>query len=192
MATERLRRPVRADLDADGQAVWDSVAGTRGAVIGPDGALVGPFNAWVQAPEVGRRIVELGAVLRFGSALERRLLEVAIISVGAHWKAEFEWWAHARMALENGVSEATVEAIAAGGRAELDRDDEQLVHDVAVSLVTTGTLDDGTYERAAGLLDTRGLVELISLCGYYSMVSFTLNAFRVPVPDGAEARWPQG
>src|SRR5581483_4624928 len=163
---ERLDRPRREQLGPDAQAVWDEVAGSRGTVVGPDGALVGPFNAWVQAPEVGGRLVALGSTLRFESSIERRLLEVAIITVGAHWQAEFEWWAHARMASDHGVSDATIEAIARGGRAELDRDDEQIVHDVAVSLVSTGRIDDECYARARARLDTRAMIELVSLCGY--------------------------
>ena len=186
---ERLARPKRSQLSPEGQTVWDNVAGTRGTVIGADGALVGPFNAWVQAPDVGRRLVGLGSTLRFGTSLDRRLLEVAIITVGAHWKAEFEWWAHARMAKDHGVSEAAIEAIAGGGRVELEREDEQIVHDVAVELVQTGSLDDATYARAAGLLDTRSLIELVSLCGYYTLVSFTLNGFEVPLPEGVTPTW---
>ena len=186
---QRLDRPDRSQLSPEGQKVWDDVAGSRGTVVGPDGALMGPFNAWVQAPDVGRRLVALGSTLRFGSSLDRRLLEVAIITVGAHWKAEFEWWAHARMAEQHGVSAVTIDAIARGGRASLERGDEQVVHDVAQSLVSTGRLDDDTYARAAELLGQPGLIELVSLCGYYTLVSFTLNAFEVPLPAGAEPRW---
>jgi 4-carboxymuconolactone decarboxylase len=84
--------PLRRDeLDLAGQDVWDKVVGTRsGQLVGADGALVGPFNAFVHAPDVGRRLASLGAVLRFGTSIERRLSEVAIITVGARWKAEFE------------------------------------------------------------------------------------------------------
>ena len=73
---------------------------------------MGPFNAWVTAPGIGGRLAELGAALRFASSIERRLLEVAIIMVGARWQAEFEWWAHSRMALRHGVNHEAVDAIA--------------------------------------------------------------------------------
>jgi len=41
------------------------------------------------------------------------------------------------------------------------------------------------------LLGDTGLVELVSLCGYYTLISYLLNAFDVPVPPGAELMWPQ-
>ena len=53
--------------------VWDSIVGSRGAALVNDqGALTGPFNAFVQAPEVGRHLTLLGHVLRFETSIERR------------------------------------------------------------------------------------------------------------------------
>ena len=84
----------RDELTPGGQEVWDSVVGSRGAAqVTGRGALTGPFNAFVHAPDVGRHLTALGRVLRFETSIERRLSELAIITVGAHWKAEFEWWA---------------------------------------------------------------------------------------------------
>lgn len=62
------------------------------ALVTDQGALTGPFNAFVHAPDVRRHLTSLGQVLRFETSIERRLSELAIITVGARWKAEFEWW----------------------------------------------------------------------------------------------------
>jgi len=182
----------QTDLDDTGRALWDRLTSTRGAsVVGPDGSLIGPFNAFVTAPEVGARLAELGGLLRFQTSIDRRLLEVAIITTGAHWKAEFEWWAHARMAKEHGVRDDVIAAIR-DGAADVpfaDRDDERVVHAVARELATTGRVSDPTYAAARDLLGDRGVVELVALCGYYTLISFTLNAFDVPLPDGVAPVW---
>ncbi len=34
-------------------------------------------------------------------------------------------------------------------------------------------------------LGRQGLVELVGLVGYYTLVAMTLNAFEVPAPEGA-------
>ncbi len=185
----RLPFPTRDDLDDDGREVWDSITATRGSIVTDDGTLMGPFNAWVTAPGIGGRLAALGAALRFESSVERRLLEVAIITVGARWRAEFEWWAHSRMALHHGVSQEAVDAIASGVTPRLP-DDERIVHDVARQLVDDGHVDPTTYAAARELLGDRGIVELITLCGYYTLVSFTLNAFEVALPPGEELAWP--
>ena len=44
------------------------------------------------------------------------------------------------------------------------------------------------YACHAGVLTT-GVVELVSLCGYYTLVSFLLGAFAVPLPPGAPLTW---
>src|SRR5437660_3512564 len=157
----------RDDLDDAGRAVWDGLESSRGrTLVNEEGGLVGPFNAWVHAPGVGRRLSGLGATLRFDTSIERRLLELAIIVVAAHWKAEFEWWAHARMAREHGVADEIVAAIERGQAPSFEADDEATVYAFARQLVTTGNVDDATYEKALGLLGHHGLVELVSLCGY--------------------------
>jgi 4-carboxymuconolactone decarboxylase len=182
---------VRRDaLDEKGQALWDGITSTRrDSVINDEGGLVGPFNAWLIAPEVGTHLSALGAVLRFGTTIERRLLELAIITVGARWRAEFEWWAHSRMAREHGVAPDVIDAIQRGDPPTLSRDDERSVHAVASQLATTGRIDGATYDAAHGLLGDKAMVELVLLCGYYTLVSFSLNAFDVPLPAGESRAW---
>jgi 4-carboxymuconolactone decarboxylase len=178
------------ELTADGQAVWDGVVGTRGdQLVNPEGGLVGPFNAFVHAPGVGRYLSALGATVRFGTSIERRLSELAIITVGARWKAEFEWWAHARMARRHGVPDAVVDAIARGDEPPFAADDERVIYAATSQLVRTGRVAQEAYDAARELLGDAGLVELVSLCGYYTLVSFVLNAFDVPLPPGVEPTW---
>jgi 4-carboxymuconolactone decarboxylase len=187
----RLRDLRRDELDPAGQDVWDKVVGTRGAgLVNSSGGLVGPFNAFVHSPEVGRRLSSLGATLRFGTSLGRRLTEVAIITVASRWKAEFEWWAHARMATEHGVPEAVVEAIGRDEEPPFVNDDERVVYSLARELTTDGQVSQECYNRAHELFGDAGMVELVSLCGYYTLISYLLNAFTVPIPPGAEPMWP--
>jgi 4-carboxymuconolactone decarboxylase len=177
-------------LDERGRALWDSLAASRGeAVVGPEGGLVGPFNAWVTAPEVGTRLADLGGVLRFGTSIDRRLLELAIITIGARWHAEFEWWAHTRMARQHGVPDDVIDAIARGDSPTFADDADRAVHAVAVQLGDRGRIDAETYAAAHGVLGDVGMVELVSLCGYYTLVCFTLNAFEVPLPPGETRTW---
>jgi 4-carboxymuconolactone decarboxylase len=181
----RLPALTRDDLDDSGQTLWDQIVSTRSkGVIDEDGGLRGPFNPWLHAPELGRRAADLGGHLRFSTSVERRLLELAIITTGARWKAEFEWWAHVPMAREHGVSEAVIEAIGRGETPHFERNDERIVYAVAQELGDDGHLGRQTYADAQALLGDTGLVELVTLCGYYALVSYTLNAFDIGLPPG--------
>lgn len=180
------------DLDSHGQEVWDSLVGSRSgtrALVNDEGGLVGPFNAFVQAPRVGRHLSALGGQLRFRTGIDRRLSELAIITVGARWQAEFEWWAHAALARENGVPEAVIDAIGRGEEPPIVADDERVIYTAARELVTTGRLSQPAFEAGQRLLGDQGMIELVSLCGYYTLISYLLNAFEVELPGGEPGQW---
>lgn len=180
----------RDEIGPDGQHVWDKIVGTRtGELVNSHGGLTGPFNAFVHAPGVGRSLTPLGAELRFATTIERRLTEVAILTVGARWQAEFEWWAHARMARRHGVPGAVIDAIGRGEDPPFTAGDERAVYAAARQLAATGRLDEDAHEAVRRLLGDSGAVELVTLCGYYTLISFLLNAFDVPLPVGATPQW---
>jgi 4-carboxymuconolactone decarboxylase len=180
----------REELGPEGQQLWDGLVNNLGdPIVTVGGGLAGPFNAFVTAPGAGRRLSSLGATLRFGTSIERRLSEIAIITTGARWQAEFEWWAHAPMAREHGVAGAVVDAIGRGEDPPFEADDERAVCAVARQLAASGRLDQDTYEAAHRFLGDAGMVELVALCGYYTLISFLLNAFAVPLPPGAAPMW---
>src|SRR5579872_223128 len=139
----------RDELGPEGQQLWDGLVNNLGDhIVTADGALAGPFNAFVTAPGAGRRLSSLGAKLRFGTSIERRLSEIAILTTGARWQAEFEWWAHAPMAREHGVADAVVDAIGRGADPPFEADDERAVYAVAHQLGHSGHLDQETYDAA--------------------------------------------
>lgn len=188
----RLTSLTPDQLDENGVALREAIVGPRGdSLINSEGGLHGPFNAWLHAPVIGKNLSRLGSALRFEMSLDRRLIELAIITVGARWKSEFEWYAHSAMALEAGVAQSTIDAIGEGNAPDFTLDDERAVYAAAYQLVRDGRLDEATYSAASELLGESQMVELISLCGYYTLISFTLNAFTVPLPDGAAEKWPE-
>ena len=114
------------------------------------------------------------------------LRELAICTVGQHWQANFEWFAHAPLAIEEGVDAGAIELLRTGESPAPLTDDEQLVYDLAREIITGGYLSDGSYARGIDALGNEMMVELIGICGYYTLISFTLNVFEVPVPDGED------
>ena len=59
-----------------------------------------------------------------------------------------------------------------------------MIYDVAKSLHEGHGLTQGLYDEAVKVLTLRGLTEVIGLCGYYTMVSMTLNTFEFGLPEG--------
>jgi len=178
-------------LDPQQQKIWDGILSTRGKNgLNVEGGLIGPFNSMLFSPDVGARVSSLGAAVRFQTSLPANLLEVAIITVGAHWRSNFEFWAHARMAIDAGVDQAVVDAIRDGDEPPFADADEAAVHSMARSLLTTGRCGDAEYAAVAESLGNVAVVELTTLIGYYCLISLTLNNFAIELPDGIEPIWP--
>ena len=126
--------------------------------------------------------------MRFSTSLPKRLKELAILVTARHWNAQFEWHAHEPEALDGGLDPEIIAAIRARRRPDFAPDlakaDEELVYEVSRALHEAHHIDDALYARAVETLGEDGTVELVGLLGYYTLVSMTLNAFDVPLPDG--------
>jgi len=164
-------------------------SGPRAAKHGRIG-LMGPFGVWLRAPAVGQAAQAFGAVLRFQTQLPENVKEVAICTVGAFYRAKFEFAAHAPLALAAGVDPAALEAIRSGVEPALNDPGEALAHTLTTALLTAHRLDDDVYRRAVEQFGEQGLVELVTLIGYYSQISLTLNAFEVELPDAMTDPFP--
>lgn len=152
---------------------------------GPRGdALIGPFNALLRSPGLCDPAQRLGAHVRFSSAIPARLNELAIIMVGRKWSAQFEFWAHRKLAIEAGLSPAICDAIAAGTRPDPMREDEAEIYEFCTEILSTGHVSDANYRRIVERHGERGVIDLVGAIGYYGLVSMILNLDRVPLPDG--------
>ena len=147
----------------------------------------GPFNVMLRSPEMGDAAQQLGAQIRFHSSLPDRLKELAIIITGRAWNAQYEWYAHKRYALQAGVAQSTVDAIAQGKRPPSMSADEAIVFNFCHELIETKQVSDQTFAAAKNRLGERGVVDLIGVVGYYHLVSMLLNVDRYPLPAGATA-----
>lgn len=146
----------------------------------------GPFNVLLRSPEIGDLVQKLGAGVRFHSSLPPKLKELGIIITARYWTAQFEWNAHKRAALNAGLSPAIVDAIAAGKRPPSMQPDEEAVYNFGTELLRTKQVSDATFEAATKAVGERGVVDLISVMGYYQLVSMLLNVDRYPLGDGVK------
>lgn len=180
----RLERKAYADLSAEQQAAFDKVVAER-PVKPSDGHIGGPFDIWLRSPEMGTRLVGLGGFFRFRTSVDRRYIELAILVTGQFWQAQFEWWAHEPMARDAGVPEDVIAAIKIGEQPELTDAGDRAAYDLAHEIHNNRKLSDATFAAAKAQFGETGVAELIGLCGFYGLVSMTLNGFEVELPDGA-------
>jgi 4-carboxymuconolactone decarboxylase len=172
----------RLELPTDAQMTDDQRASIAEAVAGRRGRMPVPMIAWVRNAELARRAQLLGEQVRFGTSLERRLSELAVLVCARHWAMHYEWSLHKQEAVKAGLDPKIVEAIAAQRAPSLEGAEEQAVYDVAIALLSSRRLPQQLYDRALATLGELRLVELVAILGYYSLVALTLNAFELGLP----------
>jgi len=139
----------------------------------------------LHSPGLAGPAQELGAHIRFRSSLPGALNEMAIIMVARRWNAQFEWYAHSRMALDAGLDPAVVEAIANATPPPFDPDAEA-VHRFVSELLERADVTDSSWDAVVARWGKQGAIDLIGAVGYYTLVSMILNVDRYPLPEGAD------
>jgi 4-carboxymuconolactone decarboxylase len=174
----RLKLLSPSEMNADQKQTYDeSIAGKRGAPPPP-------MMAWLNSPEMARHATRLGGFLRFDTVFPAKLSEIAILVTARHWSAHYEWYAHKRLALQGGMDPKIIEAIRDRRTPHFDDPKGQLIYEVSKSLHEGHGLSKALYDEAVKMLGERGIVEIIGLCGYYTLVSMTLNTFEFDLPEG--------
>jgi 4-carboxymuconolactone decarboxylase len=129
--------------------------------------------------------------VRYKTSLSPRLSETAICTTAQVWKAHYEWQAHAPIAEKAGVKPQTIKEIQTGREPKSAAKDERAIIEFVRELYKTRRVSDRTYKRAHGFLGDQGMVELIGICGYYALISMTLNVFRAQIPADAPLPFPE-
>jgi len=150
------------------------------------GGMNGPFNVLLRSPEMGDAAQKLGAQVRFHSSLAPRLNEFAILITGQYWNAQYEFYAHHKLALTAGLNAAVIDALAADKRPTGMQADEEALYNFCTELLKTHHVSDATFHAAVSKLGERGVVDLMGVVGYYDLVCIILNVDRYPLPDGAK------
>ncbi|MGY3606103.1 carboxymuconolactone decarboxylase family protein [Bradyrhizobium sp. Leo121] len=158
---------------------------------GPRKGMSGPFNAWLRSPELADRLQKVGEYLRFNTSLDKRVNEMAIIMTAQYWGSQYEWYAHAPLALKAGLDPKIVAALGAGRKPENMKEDEAIVWEFTTQLRRDHGVDDAIYQKAVAKFGEQGVMDLVAVNGYYDVVSMTLNVAHVMPPAGEELPFGQ-
>jgi 4-carboxymuconolactone decarboxylase len=153
----------------------------------------GPFEPMMYSPQLMNQARAMGDYVRFNSAIGSVLSELAILIVAREWTQDYEWHVHYPIALKAGIKPEVLDAIADGRRPSSMSDDEQIVYDFLTELSRNKRVSDKTFERADRRFGKKGVVDLVGIDGYYTLLAMQLNVARYPLPkDGTSlTRFPQ-
>ena len=165
-------------------------AAAQAVIDGPRGAVYGPFVPLLRSPELMQCAQQMGEYLRYRSAIGNRLSELAILVTAREWNQQVEWAIHAPIAERCGIARDVIDAIAERRRPQAMLVDEELVYDFCVELHRNKRVSDATYADAAALFGEKGVVDLMGINGYYTLLAMVMNAAQTALPEGASAMLP--
>ena len=174
----RYRELSTAEMNPAQKQVVDEI------VSGKRGRFGGPFQLLLRSPEVCKHLSRLGEYLRWGSSLSPALSELAICLTARHIRANYEWHAHAPLAVEGGVPATALEAIRTGATPRFEAKDQALVYRLVSELIDTKRLSDASFAEGIAAFGEQGIVELGTIIGYYTAIGNALNMFEVALPAG--------
>ena len=177
--------PIPADkmTPAQTQAV-DEYKKARGSEVS------GPWAVLTRSPELMSRTRLLSDYLRFKSTLPPKLSEFVILMTARSWGQNYEWNAHHPLAIKGGLNPEIAKAVAEGRRPAQMADDEASLYDLIQELLGNRTVSDATYAKAVSKFGEQGVVDAVSISGYYTMIGMLLNTARTPLPKGVTPPLP--
>lgn len=159
-------------------------------IDGPRGALISPFVPLLRSPELMDHAQRMGEYLRFRSSIGLRLSELAICITASHWSQQVEWAIHAPIAEREGIAPAALADIALGRTPGALQPDEAVLYAFCTELHRHQGISDATWAQAVALWGEQGVVDLIGVNGYYTLLSMVMNSARTTVPASSASPLP--
>lgn len=140
-------------------------------------------KALVNSPKGARAFHTVGNYIRFGSKLDQRLRELAILQVGWLARSPYEWSHHVKLGLGFGVTEADVQALiddTEGKPTDLDPL-TKLVLLAAREMTAAGAMSDATFAALQSALGNELVVDLTLTIAFYNGVVRVLGTLAIDV-----------
>jgi 4-carboxymuconolactone decarboxylase len=153
----------------------------------------GPFAMLMYSPQLMNNARAMGDYLRYNSAFDARLSELAILITAREWTQDYEWYVHYPIAIKAGLKPQIAQALKEGRRPEGMNEDETIVYDFTMELQKNKQVSDATYAKTESRFGKKGAIDLAGIAGYYTFLAMEMNMARHPIPASAERlpRLPQ-
>jgi 4-carboxymuconolactone decarboxylase len=184
----RYNGPSEDEMNSEQRTIRDAIVASR-----PRTGLSGPFGPWLAVPLIAEPAQALGRACRYETSLSFQESELIILLTAAKTRSHTEFDIHVGEAIASGWTMDMVDAIPRDQAFNMEAVKTQLIPLLetvrmkaiavyATELLDTYSISDETYHASKQALDGKDsvLVEITSIVGYYTYVSYTLNAFHIP------------
>ncbi len=172
----RIPTVTRESVPEELRGVFDEVASE------PGGIGTGPMSVLKHSPEMARRSRPLFNYVRNESSVPKKLRELAMLLTARANDCPYIWHVHVGFGREDGLSDALVDALRDRQPLPEVPPDEAAVIAFANELFQERKVSEKTFQAVRELIGERGLVELTTLMGFYTMLAFNANAVDLGQP----------
>ena len=169
----RLREGVnREDLDAEGQRTYDFIVNPTN----PHSAgLPTPIGMWMYSPKMAQHILPAYMYLRFGTQLEVRFKEIAILVTGRQLSSRTQWGTHETNALKVGVEPEVIDVIKYFRSPVGLGEKEALIIRFGRELLGDKSVSPETFAYGLKIFGREKLTDLAGLMAFYDFLYLSSN-----------------
>ncbi len=147
-----------------------------------------PFKVYFASPEYGLNAIQMSNYLRWGTGLDARLSELAIIISARNWGSGYIWHAHYPLAVKGGLDPKVGAAIAAGQRPTGMKEDEEIIYNLLTEIYRDHDITEATYNRAKAKFGEKGIADIQGLAAYYGITAMALITAKATFPPSDEPK----
>ena len=168
----RLPPLKRETLNEAQQKAYDAVTAPRSGRLNLAG-IKGPGGVILRMPKLAKPLGDVNRVLRSELGLDARLVELTILATAREMQSQFEWAMHEPVALEVGVSAATIDMIR-HGKPLADVPEKEAALFISREAVGAKQVTPATYATALALFGEEELLHYSVLIASYAQAAILL------------------
>jgi len=177
----RLPYVKRADLDADGQAIYDILPGQR-----PGGDVSGPLAWPAYNPGVAKALLDLHNAAVAAETLNAYERELAIMVACRETNYQLEWNAHEAAALRAGIPASVLEIVRTNQSVHgISEKDATIIH-LGRQLYRDKKVDSSTFAKALEFFGNKGVMDMVAVMNTYAVSGFFAITVDEHLPAGEE------
>ena len=165
----RIPPPDRDSVPENLREVFDEIN------AGPGGVGTGPMSILKHSPEMARRAIPFWEYVRNESTVPHQMRELAMLVTARAKDCIYIWDRHVPIARESGLRNELIDALRDRQPLPALSEGEASVINLATEFFTGNRVSEATFEAAHRQFGTQGMVELVTLMGYYAMLAFNAN-----------------
>ena len=153
---------------------------------GPGGIGTGPMSILKHSPEMARRAIPLFEYVRNESTVPHQMRELAMLATARAKDCIYIWDRHVPIARESGLRNELVDALRDRQPLPSLSAGEAAVINLANEFFTGSKVGESTFKAAHDEFGAQGLVELVTLMGFYAMLAFNANTVDLQLAHASE------